>query len=191
MASGLPVIPAHAMVKLRDIVLQPGAKTPDNMMKNDMICHMTEGELSVVQNERSSRSRRATFGPALKEYATEGTQNTSNAVAIMRIIDLMDRLKGGVRRLLSRSCQREVMIQPGAEHAHLVHGIEGLARRKPDHRERKFQLGPCCVPTARRSVLNLTYPSAALRCAGRSACSIHSLSFREATFVVFSKACPR
>lgn len=59
------VIPAYKMVKLRDVVIQPGAKTPDNMMKNDMLCHMTEGELSVVQNEKSSRSRRAMFGPAL------------------------------------------------------------------------------------------------------------------------------
>ena len=44
------VIPAYKMVKLRDVVIQPGAKTPDNMMKNDMVCHMTEGELAVVQN---------------------------------------------------------------------------------------------------------------------------------------------
>jgi quercetin dioxygenase-like cupin family protein len=44
------VIPAYKMVKLRDVVIQPGAKTPDNMMKNDMLCHMTEGELAVVQN---------------------------------------------------------------------------------------------------------------------------------------------
>ena len=43
------------MVKLRDVVIQPGAKTPDNKMMNDMLCHMTEGELSVVQNQSSSR----------------------------------------------------------------------------------------------------------------------------------------
>src|SRR5205809_8085269 len=28
-------IPAYVMVKLRDVVIQPGAKTPDNVMKND------------------------------------------------------------------------------------------------------------------------------------------------------------
>src|SRR4051794_11397602 len=46
------LIPAYAMVKLRDVVIQPGAKTgsADNLMKNDMLCHLTEGELSVVQN---------------------------------------------------------------------------------------------------------------------------------------------
>ncbi|WP_234840711.1 hypothetical protein, partial [Sinorhizobium meliloti] len=38
------VIPAYKMVKLRDVVIQAGAKTPDNVMTNDMLCHMTEGE---------------------------------------------------------------------------------------------------------------------------------------------------
>jgi quercetin dioxygenase-like cupin family protein len=83
------VIPAYAMVKLRDIVLQPGAKTPDNMMKNDMICHMTEGELSVVQNEKKFTVKKGDVWTCAKGNTTEGTQNTSNAVAIMRIIDLM------------------------------------------------------------------------------------------------------
>ena len=45
------VIPAYKTVMLRDVVIQPGARTPDNMMKNDMLCHMTEGELSVVHNK--------------------------------------------------------------------------------------------------------------------------------------------
>jgi hypothetical protein len=58
------LIPAYKKVRLSDIVLQPGAKTPDNAMMNDMLCHMTEGELAVVQNDSSSRSRRATCGPA-------------------------------------------------------------------------------------------------------------------------------
>src|SRR3712207_3202161 len=41
---------AYKMIKMFDIVLQPGAKTPETVMMNDMVCHMTEGELSVVQN---------------------------------------------------------------------------------------------------------------------------------------------
>lgn len=60
------VIPAYKMVKLRDVVIQAGAKTPDNVMTNDMLCHMTEGELSVVQNEKNSQSRRVMFGRAPK-----------------------------------------------------------------------------------------------------------------------------
>ncbi|WFU87124.1 cupin domain-containing protein [Rhizobium sp. CC1099] len=83
------VIPAYAMVKLRDIVIQPGAKTPDNMMANDMLCHMTEGELSVVQNEKKFTVKKGDVWTCAKGDTTEGTQNTSSAVAIMRIIDLM------------------------------------------------------------------------------------------------------
>ena len=82
-------IPAYATVKLRDVVIQPGAKTPDNMMKNDMLCHMTEGELSVVQNEKKFTVKKGDVWTCAKADTTEGTQNTSNSVAIMRVIDLM------------------------------------------------------------------------------------------------------
>ena len=83
------VIPAYKMVKLRDVVIQPGAKTPDNVMKNDMLCHMTEGELSVVQNEKKFTVKKGDVWTCANADTTEGTQNTSNAVAIMRVIDLM------------------------------------------------------------------------------------------------------
>jgi hypothetical protein len=82
-------IPAYKMVKLRDVVIQPGAKTPDNMMKNDMLCHMTEGELSVVQNEKKFTVKKGDVWSCAKADTTEGTQNTSSAVSIMRVIDLM------------------------------------------------------------------------------------------------------
>ena len=83
------VIPTYAMVKLRDVVIQPGAKTPDNVMKNDMLCHMTEGELSVVQNEKKFTVKKGDVWTCAKADTTEGTQNTSSAVAVMRVIDLM------------------------------------------------------------------------------------------------------
>ena len=82
-------IPAYKTVKLRDVVIQPGAKTPDNKMMNDMLCHMTEGELSVVQNEKKFTVKKGGVWTCSKDNITEGTQNTSNAVAIMRIIDLL------------------------------------------------------------------------------------------------------
>ena len=83
------VIPAYAMVKLRDVVIQPGAKTPDNVMKNDMLCHLTEGELSVVHNDQKFTAKKGDVWTCAKGNTTEGTQNTGSAVAIMRIIDLM------------------------------------------------------------------------------------------------------
>jgi hypothetical protein len=83
------VIPAYKMIKLRDIVIQPGAKTPDNVMKNDMLCHMTEGELAVVQNGKEFTVKKGGVWACAKGITTEGTQNKSSAVAIMRVIDLM------------------------------------------------------------------------------------------------------
>ena len=66
-----------------------GGKTPDNVMKNDMLCHMTEGELSVVQNEKKFTVKKGDVWTCANADTTEGTQNTSSAVAIMRVIDLM------------------------------------------------------------------------------------------------------
>jgi quercetin dioxygenase-like cupin family protein len=83
------VIPAYKTVMLRDVVIQPGAKTPDNMMMNDMLCHMTEGELSVVQNQNKFTVKKGDVWSCAKSDTTEGTQNTGSAVAIMRVIDLM------------------------------------------------------------------------------------------------------
>jgi quercetin dioxygenase-like cupin family protein len=83
------LIPAYKKVHLRDIVLQPGAKTPDNAMMNDMLCHLTEGELAVVQNDKQFTVKKGDVWTCAKGITTEGTQNKSNAVAIMRIIDLL------------------------------------------------------------------------------------------------------
>lgn len=83
------VIPAYKKVKLRDVVIQPGAKTPDNMMKNDMVCHMLEGELSVVQNKNEFTVKKGEVWTCANADTTEGTQNKGNAVAIMRVTDLM------------------------------------------------------------------------------------------------------
>ena len=59
------------------------------MMMNDMLCHMTEGELSVVQNENTFTVKKGDVWACAKDDTTEGTKNTSNAVAIMRVIDLL------------------------------------------------------------------------------------------------------
>jgi quercetin dioxygenase-like cupin family protein len=89
LGEGESVIPAYKMLKLRDIVIQPGAKTPDNVMKNDMLCHMTEGELAVVQNGKEFTVKKGGVWACANGITTEGTQNKSSAVAIMRVIDLM------------------------------------------------------------------------------------------------------
>ena len=82
-------IAPYKTVRLRDIVLQPGAKTPDNAMMNDMLCHITEGELAVVQNDKQFTVKKGDVWTCAKGITTEGTQNKGSTIAIMRIIDLL------------------------------------------------------------------------------------------------------
>jgi hypothetical protein len=76
-------------LKLRDLVIQPGAATPDNVMMNDMLCHMTEGELAVRQNDKNFVVKKGDVWSCAKGITTEGTKNQSTSVAVMRIIDLL------------------------------------------------------------------------------------------------------
>jgi quercetin dioxygenase-like cupin family protein len=83
------LIPAYKKVHLRDIVIDPRAQTPERDMMNDMLCHMTEGELTVVQNKKEFVVKKGDVWTCAKGLNTEGTQNKGSAVAIMRIIDLL------------------------------------------------------------------------------------------------------
>ena len=45
------MIPGYKTVSMRDLVYQPGAKTSNPSMPNDMVCHIPEGELRVKQSD--------------------------------------------------------------------------------------------------------------------------------------------
>jgi quercetin dioxygenase-like cupin family protein len=83
------VLPAYKRIRMRDIVIQPGAATPDNAMMNDMLCHMTEGELAVRQNDSRFTVKTGDVWACAKDNTTEGTRNSGSTVAVMRIIDLL------------------------------------------------------------------------------------------------------
>ena len=83
------LLPAYKKLKLRDVVVQPGSSTPDVMMMNDMLCHMTEGELAVRQNDNRFTVKKGDVWACVKGITTEGTKNAGTAVAVMRIIDLL------------------------------------------------------------------------------------------------------
>ena len=83
------MLPGYKKIRMRDIVIAAGAKTPEREMMNDMLCHMTEGELAVVQNRKEFTVKKGEVWSCAKGLDTEGTQNKGNAVAIMRIIDLL------------------------------------------------------------------------------------------------------
>jgi len=82
------IIPGFKSVSMRDIIIQPGSKTAGNPMKNAMVCHITEGELRLVQDGKTFTAKKNhvwTCGKGTKEQAF----NDGNVVAIMRITDLM------------------------------------------------------------------------------------------------------
>ena len=83
------VLPAYKTLRMRDIIVQPGASTPEREMMNDMLCHMTEGELAVVQNDQRFTVKKGDVWGCAKGISTEGTHNAGTTVAVMRIIDLL------------------------------------------------------------------------------------------------------
>jgi hypothetical protein len=83
------LIAAYKKVRLRDILISLGAQTPERDMMNDMLCHMTEGELAVVQNKKEFTVKKGDVWTCAKGLNTEGTQNKGSVVAVMRIIDLL------------------------------------------------------------------------------------------------------
>jgi hypothetical protein len=82
------LIPRFKTVSMRDVIVQPGAKTQENNeMMDAMVCHIPEGELTVVQDGKSFTAKKNyvwTCNKGTKEHVI----NNSNAVAIMRITDL-------------------------------------------------------------------------------------------------------
>jgi len=64
------MIPGYKTVSMRDLVYQPGAKTSNPSMPNDMVCHVPEGELRVKQSDGMEFvARRVMFGRAKKALA--------------------------------------------------------------------------------------------------------------------------
>jgi hypothetical protein len=83
-------IPAYKTVRLRDVVIQPGASGREVLdMMNDMLCHTAEGELLVRQNGREFTAPKGHVWTCTKGVTTEQVTNKGSTVAIMRTIDLI------------------------------------------------------------------------------------------------------
>jgi hypothetical protein len=82
------LIPGVKTVTLRDVIVQPGAKSVENnVMMNAMVCHITEGELQVVQDGKTITAKKNyvwTCNKGTKEHVV----NNGKVVGIMRITDL-------------------------------------------------------------------------------------------------------
>ena len=82
------MIPGFKTVSMRDVIVQPGSKTAENStMMNPMVCHITEGELRVVQDGKTITAKK-NFVWTCNKDTKEHVVNDGNVVAIMRITDL-------------------------------------------------------------------------------------------------------
>ena len=82
------IIPGFKTVSLRDIIIQPGSKTVERaMMMDAMVCHITEGELQVVQDGKTFTAKK-NFVRTCNKGTIEHSTNTGRVVAIMRVTDL-------------------------------------------------------------------------------------------------------
>jgi hypothetical protein len=82
------IIPGFKTVSMRDVIMQPGSRTMNPPMKNAMVCHITEGELRVEQEGKTLAAKK-NFVWTCNKDTKEDSSNVTNAVAIMRITDLV------------------------------------------------------------------------------------------------------
>jgi len=82
------MIPGYKTVSLRDVIVQPGAKTKENnVMSNAMVCHITAGELQVVQDGKTITAKKD-YVWTCNKGTREHVINNGKVVGIMRITDL-------------------------------------------------------------------------------------------------------
>jgi hypothetical protein len=82
-------IPGYATVSMRDMVYQPGARSENPAMPNDMVCHCLEGELQVSQGPDKQFVAKTGDVWSCQKGMPEADANTGNTIAIMRVIDLI------------------------------------------------------------------------------------------------------
>jgi len=83
------MLPGYKGVSMRDVIYQPGAKTSNPSMPNDMVCHVPEGELRVRQTGGMEFVAKKGDVWTCKKGIGEDLENIGATVAIMRIIDLI------------------------------------------------------------------------------------------------------
>ena len=89
LGEGPSIIPGYSKVSMRDVIFEPGANVPSNEMKNAMVCHITQGELKLVQNGKEFVAKKDHVWTCAKD-TVEGATNKGTTVAIMRITDLLE-----------------------------------------------------------------------------------------------------
>jgi hypothetical protein len=88
LGKGDAIIPGFKTVSLIDIVIQPQSNLPSSAMENAMVCHITEGELRIVQEGQEFQAKKNHVWTCAKG-TQEGAWNEGSVVAIMRITNLL------------------------------------------------------------------------------------------------------
>ena len=81
---------AYATISMRDMVFQPGSEIAGPAMRNDMVCHVLEGALFIDNGGEDQFDAPKGQVWACAKGQPETAINRTDAVAIMRIIDLLE-----------------------------------------------------------------------------------------------------
>jgi quercetin dioxygenase-like cupin family protein len=81
-------LPNYKSIVITDYVVAPGSGFPPEKMKNDMICHILEGEFAAKKDGKAFTAKAGDAFVCVTGESEEDT-NTGQVDAVMRVIDLM------------------------------------------------------------------------------------------------------
>ena len=82
-------IEGYKTIAMEDIVYQPGGASPlGDVMADDMVCTVTEGELQIVAGDMKVTAKEGDVWSCGKGSTVEGATNTGKVLAVMRVIQL-------------------------------------------------------------------------------------------------------
>jgi quercetin dioxygenase-like cupin family protein len=82
-------IKGYKSVAMEDVVFQPKATIPlGDVMADDMVCTVTEGELQVTADEMKFAAKEGDVWSCGKGSTRESATNNGSVVAVMRVINL-------------------------------------------------------------------------------------------------------
>ncbi len=78
----------YTKVMVNDFVMGPGTAFPEEVMKNDMLCQILEGEIWIKQDGKEFTAKVGHVYSCVTG-AVEEDKNEGSTAAIMRVIDLL------------------------------------------------------------------------------------------------------
>jgi len=83
------MIPGYKSVFMEDVIFQPKGTIPlGDVMADDMVCTVTEGELQITAGEADFTAKDGDVWSCVKNSTRESATNNGTVVAVMRVINL-------------------------------------------------------------------------------------------------------